>query len=332
MIGETAVPRKRNASEQRDQEPFPFWSGTLTFGLVSVPVDLYPAVRTHRVALRMLSPTGQPLRRQYYCSADDKPLRDNEIVRGYEQEDGSFIVVTDEELDALAPRKSRDIDLRVFVERDEIPVRLFERPYVLAPGGESTRAYHLLVETMERTNLAGIATFVMRGKEHLAAIVADDGLLRASTLHFSDEIRSPEDIGLPSLEEAPAELVRDAKAALRRLAADDFDSEMLRDVDAAKLLALAEEKFEAGRDVVEVAPEAESATQDQEEVIDIMAVLKRRMAEANEGRAKSDDRTAAEELEAESKEELYQRAQVLDLEGRSKMSKEELIDAIVEAS
>ncbi len=322
------MPKGRKSSEWKDQDPFPFWSGTLTFGLVSVPVDLYPAVRSYRVPLRMLSPTGQPLKRQYYCSADDKPLRDNEIVRGYEQDDGTFIVITDDELEALTPRKSRDIDLRVFVDRGEIPVRFFERPYVLAPGGESTRAYHLLVETMERANLAGIATFVMRGKEYLTAIVAEDGLLRAATLHFSDEIRSPEEIGLPSIEEAPTELVREAKTALKALAADGSDVAMLRDIDAEQLRALAEEKFEAGRDVVEVATDEAAEFQEEDDVIDIMAVLKRRMAD------QSRDSQAAEsaDLESESKEELYERAQVLDLAGRSKMSKEELIEAIKEAS
>ena len=92
-----------------------FWSGTITFGLVSVPVDLYPAVRSQRVPLRMLGPDDQPLHRRYVCAAEGKPLTDEEIVRGYEWDDGSITVVTDEELGKLAPAKSRDIDLRRFV-------------------------------------------------------------------------------------------------------------------------------------------------------------------------------------------------------------------------
>ena len=97
--------------------PRAFWSGTLTFGLVSVPVDLYPAVRSRRIGLRMLGPEDQPLVRRYFCSADGAALGPDDIVRGYENDDGSFTIVTDEELDALAPRKSRDIDLRRFVQR-----------------------------------------------------------------------------------------------------------------------------------------------------------------------------------------------------------------------
>ena len=127
-------------AEEREAAPSPraFWSGTLTFGLVSVPVDLYPAVRA-RTALRMLGPDDQPLVRRFFCSVDGKALGPDDIVRGYENDDGSFTIVADEELDALAPRKSRDIDLRRFVKREEIPRQLLERPYVLAPRATRRR-------------------------------------------------------------------------------------------------------------------------------------------------------------------------------------------------
>ena len=146
----------------------------------------------------MLGPDDQPLVRRYFCSADGKPLTRDDIVRGYENDDGSFTIVADEDLDALAPRKSRDIDLRRFVKREEIPRQLLERPYVLAPAGESTKAYHLLAATMERAGKAGIATFVMRGKEYLAAIFAEGGTLRAVTMRFASELRTPDDVGLPA--------------------------------------------------------------------------------------------------------------------------------------
>ena len=135
--------------------------------------------------------------RRYFCSADGEALTNDDIVRGYENDDGSFTIVDDEELDALAPRKSRDIDLRRFVAREEIPRQLLERPYVLAPAGESTKAYHLLAATMEKPGRAGIATFVMRGKEYLAAIFAEGGTLRAVTMRFATELRTPDDVGLP---------------------------------------------------------------------------------------------------------------------------------------
>ncbi len=312
------------AGEQKD--PRPFWRGTIAFGLVSVPVELYPAVRSHRVPLRMLSPEGIPLKRRYYCSDDGKELSSEDIVRGYEREDGSFVVVDDEELEALSPQKSREIDLRRFVNRNEIPIRLFERPYVLAPAGESTKAYHLLAETMERTNRAGIATFVMRGKEYLAAIFAEGGLLRAATLRFPDELRTPDDVGLPEPEPAQAKLKREMQAALKKLRAKELDLGLLFDEDAANLLTLAERKRADSLDIVEI-PESELDDEEEDSnVVDIMSFLKRRIEGEDEGGDDASD--DPEGLENQTKHELYQRAQELDVKGRSTMTKDELIAAI----
>ncbi len=176
----------------------------------------------------MLGPDDQPLVRRYFCSADGRALTRDDIVRGYENDDGSFTIVADEELDALAPRKSRDIDLRRFVAREEIPRQLLERPYVLAPAGESTKAYHLLAATMEKAGRAGIATFVMRGKEYLAAIFAEGGTLRAVTMRFADELRTPHDVGLPSVARPSADRRQEMERAVAELTADELD------VDAAR--------------------------------------------------------------------------------------------------
>ncbi|HEY0671085.1 MAG TPA: Ku protein, partial [Longimicrobiales bacterium] len=166
-----------------------FWSGTITFGLVSIPVNLFPGVRSQRAALRMLADDGTPLQRRFYCEKQNREVNGDEIVRGYETAKGKYVVVTDDELEALEPKKSRDIDLRRFVPAEDIDPLFFERSYYLAPAGESVKAYRLLAETMEKTGRAGIATFVMRGKEYLVAIVAEDGLLRADTMRFADELR-----------------------------------------------------------------------------------------------------------------------------------------------
>ena len=129
-----------------------FWSGTISFGLVSVPVDLYPANRSVRASLRMLAPEGTPLSRRYYCPKEEREVSYEEIVRGREV-DGRWIVVTDEELEALEPRKSRDIDLRLFVDRAEIDPVFFDRAYYLAPAGESTKAYRLLAQGLQEDAL-----------------------------------------------------------------------------------------------------------------------------------------------------------------------------------
>jgi DNA end-binding protein Ku len=313
-----------------------FWSGTLTFGLVSVPVDLYPAVRPRRTPLRTLGPDDQPLVRRYFCSIDGQPLANEDIVRGFENDDGSFTLVADEELDALAPRKSRDIDLRRFVARDEIPRQLLERPYVLAPAGESTKAYHLLAATMESSGRAGIATFVMRGKEYLAAIFAEEGTLRAVTMRFAGELRSPDDVGLPRAARPSAEKRREMERAVAELSADELDVKLLDDEYATQLLALAQLKREARQDVVEI-EEAPVEDEGGADVIDIMSVLRERMGAAR-GPARAQparpmERAASrtendDGLADKSKKDLYERAKKLGVPGRSSMSREQLVAAL----
>jgi DNA end-binding protein Ku len=328
------------AAPEAAHGPRAFWSGTLTFGLVSVPVDLFPAVRQRRVALRTLGPDNQPLVRRYFCSADGKPLSREDIVRGYENADGTFTVVGDDELDALEPRKSRDIDLRRFVAREEIPRTLLERPYVLAPAGESTKAYHLLTATMERSGRVGIATFVMRGKEYLAAIFAEGGTLRAVTMRFADELRTPRDVGLPAVHRSSTDRREEMERALAELTTDEMDLALLDDEYGSALLELAKAKHEAGRDVVEIEEAAPAEDEESADIIDIMAVLKERMgaarapARSDSSRASARTRTQEEngdDLSAQSKKELYERAKRLGVPGRSAMSRDELIVALRKA-
>src|SRR5438105_8933294 len=198
------MPRKKATKRSRSNEDNgnargarPFWSGTLTFGLVSVPVDLYPGNRTNRAPLRMLSPEGEPLSRRYFSQKSGKELDDEDMVRGYEIDKDRYVVVTDEELERLAPEQSRDIDLRRFVPLEEIPPLYFDRSYFLAPSEGSEKAYRLLVDTMEKSHLSGIATFVMRGKEYLVTIFPENGILRAEPMRFPDDLRSPNEVGVP---------------------------------------------------------------------------------------------------------------------------------------
>ena len=167
--------RKTTTDEEEQRGARPFWSGTLTFGLVSVPVDLYPGNRNSRISLRILGPDGVPLSRRYYSQKTDKDLDNDDMIRGYEIEKEKFVIVTDEELERLAPEHSRDIDLRSFVPLEQIPPIYFDRSYFLVPSSGSEKAYKLLAETMKNSKLAGLATFVMRGKEYLVAIFAENG-------------------------------------------------------------------------------------------------------------------------------------------------------------
>ena len=260
----------------------PFWSGTISFGLVSIPVALFSATRARSsVGLRMLAEDGTPLERRYVCSKEEMPLDWDEIVRGYEVKKGKFVVVTDDELEAIEPKKSRDIDLRLFVDQDEIDPKYFERGYFLAPTGGSTKAYRLLATVMEKNKRAGVATFVMRTKQYVIAILAENGILRAETLRFADEVRTPGDVGLPEAQKPKAAAVQKfARAIQSRAKKVDF-KEFLDDYNE-RLEKLARSKQKKKEDVIRVEePETEETGG---EVIDLLQVLQRSLNSGGSGR------------------------------------------------
>src|SRR5262245_7337763 len=199
----------------------------------------------------MLGPEGTPLSRLYFSSKTGKDLESDEMVRGYEIGKEKCVVVSDEELERLDPEKSRDIDLRVFVKKDDIEPIYFEHAYFLAPAGGSVKAYQLLAETMERSGCAGIATFVMRDKEYLVAILAENGILRAETLRFSDEVRSPKEIGLPKPAPVSEAAARRFEKMIRSKSANEISREELRDEQTEKLTKLVERKRARHKDVIE---------------------------------------------------------------------------------
>jgi DNA end-binding protein Ku len=275
------MPKKRSSKRKQSKvdndsvrSARPFWSGTLTFGLVSVPVDLYPGNRTNRAPLRMLSPEGEPLSRRYFSQKSGKELDDEDMVRGYEIDKDKYVVVTDEELERLAPEQSRDIDLRRFVPLAEIPPLYFDRSYFLAPSEGSEKAYKLLAETMDQEGLAGVATFVMRGKEYLVAIFPEDGILRAETMRFADEIRSPQEIDLPEKKKIPAATVRKFEKLIEKHSAKQLSLKELKDEQTEKLLKLVAKKRKQHKDIVEV----EEPEREEGKVIDLMAALKKSLA------------------------------------------------------
>ena len=267
--------KRRNEESEEQSGPRPFWSGTLTFGLVSVPVNLFPANRSNRAPLRMLSPDGEPLSRKYYSEKTEHDLDPDEIVRGYEIDKGKYVVVTDEELDRLAPEKSRDIDLKTFVPEESIPPVHFDRGYFLAPAAGSEKAYKLLAETMEKNGKAGIATFVMRGKEYLVAIFAEHGILRAETMRFPDELRSPEDVGLPKKKpRVPAATVHKFEKLISGKSKKQLSPARLKDEQTEQLLKLVKKKSAQRKNVVKV----ETEEREPGKVIDLVAVLKKSLA------------------------------------------------------
>jgi DNA end-binding protein Ku len=262
-----------------------FWSGTITFGLVSIPVALYAANRSQRVSLRMVSEEGTPLVRRYFTSKDDRELDADEIVRGYEIEKDRFVIADDDELERLAPERTRDIDLRQFVDASEIDPMYFERAYYLTPAGQSTKAYRLLARVMEETGRAGIATFVMRTKEYLVAILAENGILRAETLRFADELRTPGSIGLPEAKEPPAAAVKRVDREIGKRLESRLDTKELADDSVERIRKLVRGKVKAGEDVFHLDEEDVERPTD---IIDLMEILKRRL----QGQTEEEDTSA----------------------------------------
>lgn len=273
----------RPETDEENQAPAvrPIWSGTIAFGLVSIPVDLLSAIRPRQTAMKLVDKDGHALGREYHCSKEGKKLDYDELVRGYETDDGKLVEITDEEFESVAPEMSGDIELRNFVPLEQIPPLYFQRPYFLAPSGKSVKAYHLLAATMEKTGRVGIGSFVMRGHEYLVAIVSDNGVLRADTLRYSDEIRTPEGIGLPKHSKPAAAKVTQFVKEIEALTKRELDVGELRDTEADALHALVAGKQKDDEGVVHPkgledvdADPADGGAK----VIDLMAILRKSLS------------------------------------------------------
>jgi DNA end-binding protein Ku len=303
------------------------WRGAISFGLVNVPVAVYSGVRDLNVRFRQLhEPDGAPIDIRRWCTEEDREVPFEEIGRAFDLDDEQ-IVLTDEELAAAAPKRTRTIDIQAFVDLDEVDPSLFDHPYLLAPVGEADgnlRAYRLLVEVLGSTERAGLGRFVLRTKEHLVLLRAREGRLSLTTMRFHDEVRSTD--GIPGGGRKPAKAQLDAAVKLVEALSADWDPEAYEDRYRERLLDVVQRKRK-GRTIS--APKA--GPQDAGGPPDIMEALKASLDRAR-GEGGRDDETAADgdALDDLSRDELYERAQDADVPGRSSMSKKELIDALSE--
>jgi DNA end-binding protein Ku len=171
------------------------WSGTISFSLVAIPVQLVKAVEPDRVSFRMLhSKDYSPLMRRMVCPKEGKIVSPDEIIRGYEIGPDKYILITDEELESVSPERSRTIEIVEFIDMDDVDPIYYNHPYYLVPAKGGEKAYRLLVEVMRRTNKAGLAKFVLGEREYLVALKSTKGALSLITLHYSEEILSDEEI------------------------------------------------------------------------------------------------------------------------------------------
>jgi DNA end-binding protein Ku len=206
--------------------PRTLWSGSLSFGLVNVPVAMVPAVRDLDLHFRQLHESdGAPIEVQRWCSKEDVEVPYESIQRAFELEDGGQVIITDEELEAIEPRRTRTIEIEQFVEVAEVDPIYFDHPYYLLPTGSddgSARAYRLLVDVMARTERAALGRFVMRAKEYLAIVRAHERALMLSTMLFADEVRETKDIeaATQKAHKPPAAQLKAAVAVIEELSGD----------------------------------------------------------------------------------------------------------------
>jgi|1185.fasta_scaffold16355_2 DNA end-binding protein Ku len=297
------------------------WTGSLSFGLVNVPVALYSGVRDHSLHFRQLhEKDGAPIEVRRFCSQDDEEVRFEDVGHGYDL-DGKQVVLSDEELATAQPRRTRTIDIEAFVDLDEVDPIYFDHPYVLAPSGEAEgiqRAYRLLVEVMSRTDRAALGRIVLRTKEYLVLLRARDEQLVLTTMLFHDELRPTKDI--PAGSKKPTKQQLDQAVALIEALSEDWDPSRYEDRYRKRLQDVLARK-KRGRKIT--APEQQK---EPKPVPDLMAALEKTLADLNGGGNGSG--SDAEDLSSLSKDELMERAQEQDVPGRSSMSKKELIEAL----
>jgi DNA end-binding protein Ku len=258
------------------------WTGSLSFGLVNVPVALYSGVRDVDLHFRQLhAKDAAPIEVQRVCSKEDEEIPYEEIGHGYELDSGKQVILTDEELEAAQPERTRTIDIEQFVEVSEVDPIFFDHPYLLAPAGEDDggrRAYRLLVEAMERAQRAAIGRLVMRAKEYLAIIRSRDGALTLTTMHFADEIRSPKDLDTASGKtHKPPKQQLDAAVAVVQELSEDWDPDRYHDTYRKRLQQVVARKRKG--QTVKV-PERSDDTE--EAAPDLMEALERTLAQLSD--------------------------------------------------
>lgn len=258
------------------------WSGSISFGLLNVPVKLYSAVARRNIALREIRRSDSArIKHRRVAEGTDEEVPFGEIDKAFEITPGNYVPLSKEEMAALAPEKSRTIEVRDFVDLDQIDPIYFDSPYYLGPAEGAERAYSLLAAAMASSGKVAIARFVFRNKEHLAALRTAGGVLTLTTMRFADEVVQPDELEDVLPEEAPKVARKEREMAEQLIASlsTDFDPTSYRDEHREQLMSLIERKAE-GKEVVVAEPAAAEATR----APDLMAALEESVAAAQKQR------------------------------------------------
>lgn len=287
----------------------PIWSGSISFGLVNIPVALARAIVDLDAHFHQLhEPDGSRVEQHPFCSLEGREIDRAEVARGYELESGQVVVIEDDELEAVAPRRTHTITIESFCHLAEVDPVLRENAYLVAPVGDSegvVRSYRLLTRTLVALGLAAVGRFVMRNRESLVLIYPKDERLIATTLYYGDELLAEEEVGVPA-EPASQQALEHLVAVIEELTVG-WSGEVLEDRYRARVRALIEQATET--------VQAPTPTTEAQPVPDLLTALRESMG-------------AAERLEDLPRAELYERARQAGIKRRSRMSRRELIAAL----
>jgi len=265
--------------------PRAIWSGEISFGLVNIPVKLYSAVSRKTVRFNQIdAESGQRIRQQRVNPETGEEVPYEQIVKGYEISPDQYVTISNEELDALEPQKTRTIDIEQFVDLEQIDPIHYDHPYYLAPDKGAAKAYKLLLDAMEQADKVGIARVVIRSKENLVALRSYNGAITMETMLFPDEVVEPstiEDLGAVDGDVKTTKRELDMAKQLIESLSGDFDPSGFRDEYRDRVLDLIERKA-AGETITVEAPEPE-----RKEVPDLMAALEASIASSKSPPKKS---------------------------------------------
>jgi DNA end-binding protein Ku len=300
--------------------PRSLWSGSISFGLVNVPVRLYSAVQEHKLRFHFVhDKDNSPIGYQKICKKEDKPVPDDEIVKAFEFTKGEYVFMDDEDFAAAKVEGYKTIDIVDFVPYEEIDPIYFAHTYYVGPDRGAEKVYSLLVKAMESSDLTGIAKFVMRDKQHLGALRIRDGVITLEQLYFADEIRPSDEIK-PSRARVSQEELSMAERLIESFKSE-WKPEKYKDTYRDELCAIIRAKRK-GKDV------HPAADVEEERPTDLMTAL-RESIERSQGGKRARRQSDLGDL---SKQELDERARTAGIEGRSKMTKAELVRALERAA
>ena len=259
------------------------WKGSISFGLVNIPIALYPATRKEELKFRLLRKTDLSLvNYKRVAEKDGREVPWDQIVKGYEYEKGKYVVLKDEDFQRVDLEATQTVDIQDFVDLDEIDPMFFYKPYYLEPQKGGDKAYALLRDSLKDNNKVGIAKVVIKTRQYLAGVKPEDGALVLELMHFADELADPSKLHVPTKVEAGKREITMAKALIDSMSSK-WNPEKYRDDYREALMEVIEEKVEAGGKEIETKPKkAPKPTK----VIDLVEVLQQSLAEAQGGKKK----------------------------------------------